>query len=113
MELPVARGHVVCDKIAEDMFWCGFGSNVLRGLADHHTEFDLVIELLCNAWLYVFEWTCQARGLFVKPELLAWGANAGPRGFLEVSLVIHTNGQILSRLLDRRKQPHFLKRNTG
>ena len=44
-DLDRSRGKVVHDGKAEDMLFCGFYWNIRSILADHDTQFDLVVQL--------------------------------------------------------------------
>ena len=110
MELPVARGDVVGDEIAEYVVQRVVLADLLRAGADHHPQLDLVIELLGDARLDVVIRPGKAGRLLVEPHLVRRALDAELVGFLQMLRVVHPDREILGRSLDRRKQVHVGER---
>src|SRR5277367_3361364 len=104
MELPVARGNIVCHEISEYMQFGFVGGDMLRGVTDYDAEFDLIIELLGHPWINRIEWSANASGLLVEPSLVLGSGHAQLVSFLTMLGVIHADGKIFPDPLDRREQ---------
>ena len=113
VKLPVTRGDVVGDDVAEHVILGGLFRDALGRRADHHAELDLIVKFLGDARVYVVMWTGNAGRLLVEPELLAGRRHAEPLSLLHMLFVIHADGQVLARPFDRCQKPSFSERRQG
>ncbi len=107
-KLPVTQREVVADHVAgDDLARIGRG-DVAAALADHHAEFDFVVELVADArQMHFAVGRADARHLLVEPDLDVGHSDAGRLGLGHMLGVVHADGHELLRVRHGGQQLHL------